>query len=504
MYLFGLGFEVNDTEQLNYIPGWPGGVQGSISTASKKNGNYGIELLGTAAVHDCIGAEMTSDTFWVSLWLRPGTLGGIQTRWPIHVSNAGFAGSRYPCLGLEDDGTYMTRAVLKKHTQSDTVAASGAEIGAYSFPANHLPQYHYYQIETTIKSTGVAYSPTVTLASNIDASTTSVPYTSTGDPILDGHCIIIDSERMIVTSVNTSTNTLTVQRGCYRSTAAPHTATAAITQLVVDMKLYIDGTQQISVTDVTEVAESLSAKINLSGALSSGKGTLKTYFDDIFINDSAGSSYNSLPPYSGGSTYVFQGAQPFNDVTGFNDFTSSVGGKKYADVDDFNDTTDPADDYVSSSTLGHQQMFCLKDMASGETPLLVNLWAVGRSGYAIPGKYMAHVNNEARATGDWTIASATGSNHYSIKTLLTTPGGATWDEAKFNSLQAGFKASNVGTENRVYVFGAEIMGQGITKPAATTSGENANADCAANSEGTPFTDLTLPPPVPLPLGVVGY
>jgi len=83
-----------------------------------------------------------------------------------------------------------------------------------------------------LSGTGVgAYSPVVTLNTALpDGVGTSVVYTSAGDPILVGHYILIDSEAMLVSAVNTATNTLTVSRGALSTTATSHLAGVAITQ----------------------------------------------------------------------------------------------------------------------------------------------------------------------------------------------------------------------------------------------------------------------------------
>lgn len=80
-----------------------------------------------------------------------------------------------------------------------------------------------------------AYSPTVTLAANINSTTTTITYTSTGDPITGGDIIYIDSERILVGSVDTGTNTLSsCTRGYHGTTAAAHTSGAAIEEGVPD------------------------------------------------------------------------------------------------------------------------------------------------------------------------------------------------------------------------------------------------------------------------------
>lgn len=78
------------------------------------------------------------------------------------------------------------------------------------------------------RAAAVAYGTAATLTSDIDNATATVVYTSAGDPIAVNDMIEIDSEAMWVQAVNTGTNTLTVARAQRGTTAAAHTATAAI------------------------------------------------------------------------------------------------------------------------------------------------------------------------------------------------------------------------------------------------------------------------------------
>src|SRR5439155_2494870 len=76
----------------------------------------------------------------------------------------------------------------------------------------------------------VPYSPAVTLTAAITSSQNQFNYTSTGDPIKLNDVLLVESERMVVGNVDTSTNLLTVSRGAFATTAAAHNATVPITQ----------------------------------------------------------------------------------------------------------------------------------------------------------------------------------------------------------------------------------------------------------------------------------
>jgi len=74
----------------------------------------------------------------------------------------------------------------------------------------------------------VAYDPACTLLADITAGALNFTYVSTGDPIALWDVIQIDSEKMIVISVTPASNLLLVGRGYGGTTAAAHTAGAAI------------------------------------------------------------------------------------------------------------------------------------------------------------------------------------------------------------------------------------------------------------------------------------
>ena len=76
--------------------------------------------------------------------------------------------------------------------------------------------------------TAPAYTPACTLTANIVAGDLGIFYTSTGDPIAKWDIIQIDSELMVVIVVGTADNSLNIGRGYNGTTAAAHTAGAAI------------------------------------------------------------------------------------------------------------------------------------------------------------------------------------------------------------------------------------------------------------------------------------
>lgn len=66
------------------------------------------------------------------------------------------------------------------------------------------------------------YSPSATLSAAINNSTTSITYVSTGDPFTAGEIIKIENEEILIGSINTGTNILTVTRGQRGTTAVAH------------------------------------------------------------------------------------------------------------------------------------------------------------------------------------------------------------------------------------------------------------------------------------------
>ncbi len=96
-----------------------------------------------------------------------------------------------------------------------------------------------------------AFSPAATLNGAIDAVTTSIIYTSTGDPFIVGISIRIETEDMIVSAINEATNTLTVTRGANGTAAAAHATGLAMTRAEIatgsypmdlTTNIHVDGT----------------------------------------------------------------------------------------------------------------------------------------------------------------------------------------------------------------------------------------------------------------------
>ena len=73
-----------------------------------------------------------------------------------------------------------------------------------------------------------AYDPACTVTSGMAAEDLSLEYTSTGDPIAKFDIIQIDNEQLLVADVAPASNALTVGRAYGGTTAAAHSAGAAI------------------------------------------------------------------------------------------------------------------------------------------------------------------------------------------------------------------------------------------------------------------------------------
>src|SRR3972149_2208979 len=84
------------------------------------------------------------------------------------------------------------------------------------------------KIEATMPMLPLAYDPAVTLSADITAAAFSLNYTSTGDPIVPFDVIQIDSEKMVVAWIDQPSNTIILGRGYGGTTAAAHSAGAAI------------------------------------------------------------------------------------------------------------------------------------------------------------------------------------------------------------------------------------------------------------------------------------
>lgn len=87
------------------------------------------------------------------------------------------------------------------------------------------------------------FTPAITVADGgdgLNAGQTTVGYQSTGDPIGINAVIRIDSEWMLVTAVNTSTDVLTVTRGHAHTIASTHAEGATIHEVLINVLDVID------------------------------------------------------------------------------------------------------------------------------------------------------------------------------------------------------------------------------------------------------------------------
>jgi hypothetical protein len=95
--------------------------------------------------------------------------------------------------------------------------------GVQDFDETGVDVLHFDVTVEGFQPPSTPYNPVATLTNAVPA-TGNIVYTSSGDPIHNGDAIVIENERIRVTAVNITTNTLTVQRGYGNTTAAAHTA----------------------------------------------------------------------------------------------------------------------------------------------------------------------------------------------------------------------------------------------------------------------------------------
>jgi hypothetical protein len=242
-----------------------------------------------------------------------------------------------------------------------------------------------------------------------------------------------------------------------------------------DAEVLVNDTSRITGTNIANVGNT--SQMITGGAYStSGKSTSSWAFDDFIINDTAGSApYNARLVSTVG--YVHQGYQAIADLSDYDEWTASTGTESYATGDDFNDTTDSADDYTeyTGGVANKSQMFCFAPVGSGETPVTVTLLNWQRvtgitSGQYGPDQYLAIATGESLAAGAWDYGYVV-KNIVSWKVLKTTPEGATWTEDLFNAFKAGFKSTQAASPYRVYTFGIECFGIDLTRPSANVAND---------------------------------
>jgi len=133
-------------------------------------------------------------------------------------------GNTGDCSQADDDGDGVVNA-------QDTCRNGANPPFLYGLPG---PQQQGGGVGATTLNATVGqptfYSPAVTLTAAINNNplTTTLTYTSTGDPIQTADQFIIDAERMNVTAVNTTTNTVTLQRAADTTLIAAHNAGVSI------------------------------------------------------------------------------------------------------------------------------------------------------------------------------------------------------------------------------------------------------------------------------------
>ncbi len=173
-----------------------------------------------------------------------------------------------------------------------------------------------------------------------------------------------------------------------------------------------------------------------------------------------------------GSTYNIVAKQPDCDVTNYDEWVASTGNRNYRTVDDYYDANPTVGDNMTGAGTD-TQLFGLANLAAVTTIEAIQIWFNGPLG---GGKFLVWVDGEDSVER---TAALTISNTFTdaLTPSLLTPGGAAWTSSNLDDLFAGFIA--VVPSRQCSIFGVEVLGTGLTKPADNPDSDN--ADCAAPS-----------------------
>jgi hypothetical protein len=168
-------------------------------------------------------------------------------------------------------------------------------------------------------------------------------------------------------------------------------------------------------------------------------------------------------------------------VTGYDDWGLSDGTMKaYRHCDDFNDSEalgGHADDYITSSGLDDDQLFRLVDLSGSTSIDAVMVYYENRAVDASAAtKILAGCSNEG--SGPTVYASgatwhASDYDHVALM-LVLTPEGSAWTETLLNNLYVGVRNPFAGGGREIRVVGVQVLGTGLTEPAANAESDNSD------------------------------
>ncbi len=175
------------------------------------------------------------------------------------------------------------------------------------------------------------------------------------------------------------------------------------------------------------------------------------------------------------------GVQVDASVTGYDDWGVSDGAKNEARcVDDFNDSETMGthdDDYITSSGLDDDQLFRLVDLSGSTSIDAVMVYYETRTADAGGvNKILAGCSGEG--TGPTVYASGStwhaDDNAHVALMLVLTPEGSAWSEDLVNALFVGVRNPFAGGGREIRVVGIQVLGVGLTEPAANAESNTAN------------------------------
>jgi len=325
------------------------------------------------------------------------------------------------------------------------------------------------------------------------AGTDSVLFCTTPNPYADAgrwfliqfRCDATTNEIVAVegyAGVSQGTPLTIAPHGSFSVTAGPHWYAFRMWKgdgvSVSTLEVFVDDVLRFTLTG-SGLPDTVSSRVAFGAAVSlDGKGSpvqITFECDDIIILDEDASGEfdgRMVEALSSGEILGFQGNA---DVTGFNDYetTNPAGGKKYRRVDTWKGVSAAGDSWIIAAA-SWKQLFRIVDISDASpTVHAVRLDASPRTVDTIGHSFLAGVRDEG--TGPETIVAwDDGVSGYVTHIMYTTPTDSNpWTKARFNNLYAGLTRT---ATHQIWDFGAQVLGIGVTAPAANPDSDNADVD----------------------------
>ena len=465
------------------------GANGGVNNdggAYVKSGRFSCTLDSETLMEVPYYSDSATREWWVSGWFKHKTVATSDDIYTVWVAG-NLATGEGRCVAMRfttDPTTFAWKGVglqVYKMNEAAYGIPSGAGIGSvYTLTGTEPTGWNWIQLYLKDNADGES--------ATLD-SATSTTLTDTGAFAGDnwvGRLVMVGAAKYLTVTSHTD-DVLTGSAGWVGGTPSAGSTYTIMSSWTV--KLYVNDSLKVNQAAVMGVEKNLQ-KMCMGAYRAGTKAVCAWAVDDFIVNDSSGSApYNGLLASTAG--YNHQGYQPTNDLSDYDEWTASTGAQAYACVDDFNDNTDSANDYVeyTGGVANKKQMFCFADMAAGEAPVIVNLYSwsrgSGATAFTSPENYLAITTGESLADAAWQWGFL-GDPNQAWKQLALTPGGAAWTESLFNDFKAGFKNTGTSSDYRAYMFGVECLGVNLTRPTENgASNDNAPCSLAAASAFVP-------------------